>query len=70
MPHHRPVLKGLAWLAAEVAESDDAELAAALEGLSATAYREEPGLGPRAVAVGNAAAWALGELSGGAGVGP
>ena len=70
VPHHRPVLKGLAWLAAEAADPDDADLAAALEGLAATAFRAEPGLGPRAVAVGNAARWALGELPGRAGAVP
>ena len=70
VPHHRPVLKGLAWLAAAVVESNDAELFAALESLAATAWRAESGLGPRAVAVGNAAAWALGELPGGAGTDP
>ena len=52
-------LKGLCWSAAA---SDSPALARAVGGLAASAYRKRPGVGPRAVKVGNAAVWALGRM--------
>lgn len=55
------ILKGLAWLCASHADKD---IARALSTLAISAYRKIPGVGPRAVKVGNACVWALGEMPG------
>jgi hypothetical protein len=52
-------LKGLARAAGTV---DDADLARALGRLTISAYRKLPGIGPRAVKVGNACLYALGRM--------
>lgn len=58
---HMEVLKGLCWLASTI---PDADLARALSNLAISAYRKVPGIGPRAVKVGNAAVCALGLMPG------
>lgn len=55
------ILKGLCWIAATI-ESPD--LARALGRLALSCYRKVPGVGPRAVKVGNAAVYALGRMPG------
>jgi hypothetical protein len=55
------ILKCLCWLASAHA---DADMARALARLAISAYRKVPGVGPRAVKVGNAAVYALGEMKG------
>ncbi|MEZ4869033.1 MAG: DUF4132 domain-containing protein [Caldilineaceae bacterium] len=73
--HHHPfymdeingdILKGMVWLCAE---REDREVARLLSALAVSAYRKLPGVGPRAVKVGNACVWALGEMPGLAAVG-
>jgi hypothetical protein len=54
-------LKGLAWLSASMPSAD---LARALARLAQSSYRKVPGIGPRAVRVGNAAVHALGQMPG------
>ncbi len=58
---HMDVLKGLCWLAPELGGP---EIARALGKLAISAYRKLPGIGPRAVRVGNAAVYALGQMPG------
>jgi hypothetical protein len=58
---HADILKGLCWTAATI-ESPD--LARALGRLALSCYRKVPGVGPRAVKVGNAAIYALGRMPG------
>ena len=53
------LLKGLAWICSR---SDKLEVARALAALAQSAYRRLPGAGPRAVKVGNACFWALGNM--------
>ena len=55
------ILKGLCWIAGTI-ESPD--LARALGRLAISCYRKVPGIGPRAVKVGNAAVYALGQMPG------
>jgi hypothetical protein len=55
------VLKGLAWCAARF---DDRDVARALGQAAVSAYKKLPGLGPRAVKLGNACVWALGAMPG------
>jgi hypothetical protein len=55
------ILKGLCWIAGTI-ESPD--LARALGRLAISCYRKVPGVGPRAVKVGNAAVYALGQMPG------
>lgn len=56
-------LKGLCWLAT-ILPDKDGNLARALGKLAISAYRKVPGVGPRAVKVGNAAVYALGQMPG------
>lgn len=56
---HQDTLKGLAWCCSLV---DDPRLARALSALAISAYKKESGVGPRAIKVGNACVWALGEI--------
>jgi len=58
---HADILKGLVW-AASLQES--ADLARAIGALAISAYRKVPGIGPRAVRIGNACVWALGNMPG------
>ncbi|HRQ74068.1 MAG TPA: DUF4132 domain-containing protein [Phycisphaerales bacterium] len=60
------ILKGLCWIAGTI-ESPD--LARALGRLAISTYRKVPGVGPRAVKVGNAAVYALGRMPGEASLG-
>jgi hypothetical protein len=59
-------LRGLAWMASL---APSAEMARALGALAIASYRRVRGVGPRAVKVGNAAVYALGEMSTQGGVG-
>jgi hypothetical protein len=54
------VLRGLLWLAPELA---DAELARAVGKVAVSAYRKARGIGPRAPKVGNACVYALGRMN-------
>jgi len=58
---HADILKGLCWIAGTIASPD---LARALGRLALSCYRKVPGIGPRAVKVGNAAVYALGRMPG------
>jgi hypothetical protein len=53
-------LRGLLWLTPSLARDD--ELTRAVAAVAASAYRKVPGVGPRAVKVGNAAVYALSEM--------
>jgi hypothetical protein len=53
------VLRGLLWMVAEV---DDPELARAIGRLATSAFKKLPGIGPRAVKIGNACIYALGQM--------
>jgi hypothetical protein len=56
-------LRGLIWLAPTLAgHGDSTELARALTTVALSAYRKVPGVGPRAIKVGNAAVYALSEI--------
>lgn len=55
------LLKGICWLAGE---RPSADLARALGRLAISCYRKVPGVGPRAVKIGNAAVYALGRMPG------
>lgn len=59
--HHMDVLRGLCWLAGVLGGT---EIARATGKLAISAYRKVPGVGPRAVKVGNAAVHALGQMPG------
>lgn len=63
---HADILKGLAWCCAF---KENGALARALTALAISAYRKVPQLGPRAVRVGNACVWALGNMPGMEGLG-
>jgi len=56
-------LKGLCWFAT-ILPDKDGSLSRALGRLAISAYRKVPGVGPRAVKVGNAAVFALGQIPG------
>ncbi|MFG0285507.1 MAG: DUF4132 domain-containing protein, partial [Phycisphaerales bacterium JB039] len=58
---HADLLKGLCWACAQVHSPD---LTRALGALAISCYRKVPGIGPRAVRIGNAAVWALGQTPG------
>ncbi len=60
------VLKGLCWMAGN---NEDEEVARALGALALTCYKKIPGVGPRAVKIGNAAVYALGAMPGRAAIG-
>ena len=59
LPANAEILKGLVWLCSQ---SDDAEIARVLASLAISSYEKIPGSGPRAVKVGNACFWALGNM--------
>lgn len=63
---HSDVLKGLCWMAGN---NEDEEVARALGALALTCYKKIPGVGPRAVKIGNAAVYALGVMPGRAAIG-
>ncbi len=65
LPTNAELLKGLAWLCSRY---DQPEVARALAALALSAYRRVRGQGPRAVKVGNACFWALGNMPGGEGL--
>lgn len=56
-------LKGLCWFAT-ILPDKDGNLSRALGKIAISAYRKVPGIGPRAVKVGNAAVFALGQIPG------
>ena len=58
---HQELLKGLAWC---VSLLESRDLARALTTLAQSAYKKIPGVGPRAVKVGNACIYALGAMPG------
>lgn len=62
---HMDILKGLLWLSNQ---QEDQELARLLSTVCLSAYKKIPNLGPRAIRVGNAAVYSLGEMPGLAGV--
>ncbi|MBI3467990.1 MAG: DUF4132 domain-containing protein [Planctomycetes bacterium] len=62
---HMDILKGLAWCCSL---EEDGDVARALGTLALSAYKKVPGIGPRAVRVGNACVYALGVMPGSAGV--
>jgi hypothetical protein len=56
-------LRGLVWLTPTLArDRGDNELARAVAAVALSAYRKVPGVGPRAIKVGNAAVYALSEI--------
>ncbi|MEK6703370.1 MAG: DUF4132 domain-containing protein [Planctomycetota bacterium] len=58
---HEETLKGFCWLAGTI---QNANLARVMGRLSISAYKKIPGKGPRAVKLGNAAVYALGQMPG------
>lgn len=66
LDHHATILKGLCWLAST---EESEEMARVLGALALSCYRKVPGVGPRAVKVGNAAVYALGAMPGRAALG-
>lgn len=58
---HADILKGFCWVSAM---REDAGMARALGELARSCYRKLPGIGPRAVKIGNAAVYALGAMPG------
>jgi Domain of unknown function (DUF4132) len=62
---HSDILKGLIWCCSL---SDDAGLARLLTALAISAYKKVPGVGPRAVKIGNACVYSLGAVPGTDGV--
>ncbi len=56
---HVDALKGLAWMAGLL---DDDALTRAIGLVGVSAYKKIPGVGPRAVRLGNACVWALGNI--------
>lgn len=60
-PINADILRGLVWFCAF---EPDLEMADALADLAVSAYRKEPGVGPRCVSVGNASIWVLGMMPG------
>lgn len=66
LDHHADILKGLCWMASV---EEDEEIARALGALAISCYRKLPGVGPRAVKIGNAAVYALGAMPGKAAIG-
>jgi hypothetical protein len=66
LDHHATILRGLCWLAST---EESEEMARVLGALALSCYRKVPGVGPRAVKVGNAAVYALGAMPGRAALG-
>jgi len=58
---HLDLLKGLAWCASRF---DDRDVARALGAAAVSSYKKIPGIGPRAVKLGNACVYALGAMPG------
>ena len=58
---HAVILRGFCWIAGTI---EDPQIARALCDLAISCYRKIPGIGPRAVKVGNAAVYALGQMPG------
>ncbi len=58
---HADIIKGLVWVSG-LSESRD--IARCLAALALTAYKKLPGVGPRAVKIGNACIYSLGEMPG------
>lgn len=61
LEHHADILKGLCWVIGTLPQRN---LARTLGALAVSCYRKVPGIGPRAVKVGNAAICALGQMPG------
>ncbi len=65
LDHHMTILRGLCWIAASLPAADyTPDLARALGRLAISSYKKVPGVGPRAVRIGNAAIQALGQIPG------
>ncbi len=62
---HADILKGLVWCSSLL---DGSTIARVLTTLAITAYRKVPGIGPRAVRIGNACVYSLGAIPGMEGV--
>ena len=62
---HADMLKGLVWCAGQF---ESVDLSRAITALAISAYRKVPGIGPRAVKIGNACVYALGSMPGMEGV--
>ncbi len=60
-PGNADVLKGLAWCCVE---QEDTDIARAVMRLALTAYKKVPGVGPRAISLGNACLYTLGHMPG------
>jgi hypothetical protein len=58
---HALTLKGFAWMASGL---ESADLARGLGLMAQSAYRKIPGMGARAVSLGNACVWSLGQMPG------
>ncbi len=58
---HADILKGLVWICGTI---EDKQLARTLCNLAVSAYKKVPGIGPRAVKIGNACVYALGQMPG------
>ncbi len=63
---HADILKGMVWCCSL---SEDRDVSRALTALAISAYKKVPGVGPRAVKIGNACVYALGAMPGMDGVG-
>jgi hypothetical protein len=61
LDEHMDILRGLAWMCGL---SPDSDIARALTKLTISAFRKIPGIGPRAIRVGNAGIAALGMMPG------
>lgn len=62
---HADLLKGLVWCCTRY---NDPDVARALTAVAVSAYKKVPGVGPRAVRIGNACVYALGDMPGMEGV--
>ncbi|QDU11834.1 DUF4132 domain-containing protein [Gimesia aquarii] len=56
---HQDTLKGLLWCCSLV---ENAKLTRAISALAISTYKKIPGVGPRAIKVGNACVWSLGQI--------
>jgi hypothetical protein len=65
MDQHADLIKGLVW---GCMAYEDPDVARALPALAVSAYKKVPGVGPRAVRIGNACVYALGAMPGMEGV--
>ncbi|NQZ07977.1 MAG: DUF4132 domain-containing protein [Algicola sp.] len=62
---HMDILRGLVWI---ISEDGDDDTAKAFRDLAISCYKKVPGLGPRAIKLGNACVYGLGEIKGMIGV--